>query len=90
MIGNVFEWASDWYDTTYYRSAPHVAPQGPTGPQDAHNYNVLRGGNFGLDVKYQRASRRLRHELASRRSVAGVALRLAWWQVSLYQLQIVA
>jgi len=32
MIGNVFEWASDWYDTTYYRSAPHVAPQGPTGP----------------------------------------------------------
>jgi formylglycine-generating enzyme required for sulfatase activity len=77
MIGNVFEWASDWYDTTYYRSAPRVDPQGPTGPQDAHNYKVLRGGNFGLDVRYQRASRRLRHELASRRSGAG-GLRCVW------------
>jgi formylglycine-generating enzyme required for sulfatase activity len=77
MLGNVFEWAADWYDSTYYEATQVSDPPGPSGPQDAHNYKVLRGGNFGLDSRYQRASRRLRHEFAARRSEAG-GLRCAW------------
>ena len=79
MLGNVFEWAADWYDSTYYEPKPVVDPKGPSGPQDFHNYKVLRSGNFGLDSRYERASRRLRHEIATRRSSGG-GLRCVWNQ----------
>lgn len=77
MMGNVFVWASDWYDENYYRISPAIDPQGPPGPSDFHNYKVLRGGNYGLDENYARAFRRLRHEFSERRSSAG-GLRCVW------------
>ncbi len=80
MLGNVFEWASDWYGENYYRTNPSLDPHGPEGPQDDphtpfggpgwHKYRVLRGGNWGLDSRYQRASCRLRHD-ADQRSAGG-------------------
>jgi len=42
MIGNVWEWTSDWYGRDYYAVAPEKNPQGPSEGR----YRVLRGGSW--------------------------------------------
>jgi formylglycine-generating enzyme required for sulfatase activity len=42
MIGNVWEWVSDWYGRDYYAVAPERNPPGP----DKGAYRVLRGGSW--------------------------------------------
>jgi len=54
MIGNVYEWASDWYGEDYYRDSPPRNPQGP----GSGGARVLRGGAWGITSYYCRSANR--------------------------------
>jgi formylglycine-generating enzyme required for sulfatase activity len=50
MSGNVYEWVKDWHGT--YASGAQTDPVGPV----SGSYRVLRGGNWGSNSSYCRAS----------------------------------
>ena len=54
MLGNVWEWVSDWYDANYYENSP---PQDPRGPV-REEMRVMRGGSWRDFPWHVRASDR--------------------------------
>ena len=56
MAGNVTEWVSDVYSSSYYASSPSINPQGPTGGMGS-SY-VMRGGCWDSVSDHLRSSRR--------------------------------
>jgi len=56
MLGNVWEWTSDWYREDAYKAS---TADDPTGP-DAGFHHVLRGGSWLNIPGYVRVSKRLK------------------------------
>ena len=54
MLGNVFEWVRDYWDSNYYEEE---VGENPTGPTDG-KYRVIRGGSYYWGYYYLRASYR--------------------------------
>jgi formylglycine-generating enzyme required for sulfatase activity len=67
MLGNVWEWTSDWFDKNYYA---HSAMRDPTGPISGTN-RALRGGAWDDNARNIRSSNRYSLAPDSRKFYAG-------------------
>lgn len=54
MLGNVWEWCSDWFSADYYTQSPYRDPQGP----EQGDRKITRGGGFQHHGRYLRLSHR--------------------------------
>lgn len=70
MIGNAWEWVSDWYDERYYAGSPTNDPAGPA----AGNVRVRRGGSWHTWPLYTRCSFRNWNTPETRYTLLGMRL----------------
>ncbi len=57
MLGNVWEWVSDWESPTYYKISPNANPLGPSSGE----WRILRGGSWNGYPSIVRVSLRRGH-----------------------------
>ena len=72
MSGNVWEWCSDLYGSSYYSNSAQTDPQGPA----SGSYRVVRGGSWNDFVQGCRVSYRYGHRPDSRNYFIGLRLAL--------------
>ena len=70
MSGNVWEWCSDWFSSSYYSSSPTTNPTGPTNG----SYRVYRGGSWYNLASYCRVTNRSNRTPDGRSSIYGFRL----------------
>jgi formylglycine-generating enzyme required for sulfatase activity len=74
MLGNVFEWCSDWYSADYYSSGDVRDPEGPrTGTS-----RPLRGGAWAYNDFLCRAGYRNHSSPDNEMSEHGIRVALSW------------
>ncbi len=71
MSGNVSEWCSDWYISSYYSSSPST---NPTGPGTSTSYRVHRGGGWRYIVQLCRVPCRSCNIPSNRSNIDGFRL----------------
>lgn len=72
MSGNLYEWCSDWYGSSYYSNSAQTNPQGPASGSN----RVMRGGGWNCYAQDCRVSRRVSNTPGYRNFPIGLRLAL--------------
>ena len=70
MLGNAWEWTSDWHSATYYAASPAEDPQGPANGE----VRVRRGGSWHSWALYARCAYRNWNTPQTRYTLVGFRL----------------
>ena len=70
MLGNTWEWCSDWFGKNYYKESPKMNPRG----FDSGSYRVARGSCWNNPPRYVRSASRNRRRPDNRGYALGFRL----------------